>query len=147
MLAFDRACGDKKVINDICFKRFGLRPGYGGFHAVDVLAVREKPYRRGFGIGNQMPEGKNRVIGLPFGKWDNFYLGQPVIAVETEGHGDRHCATGRTRWNRTRGMGNLNGCRLEPVGEKANVETSKHNRDGAEKPLFFFHKSTSVGMN
>lgn len=140
MLAFDRAYGDKKAINNICLKRFGLRPGHGGFHAVNVLAVKEKFYRRGFGAGNQMPEGKNRVIGLPLGKRDDFYLGQPVIAVETEGHSHRHYAPGRTRRNRTGGVGDLDGYRLEPVRKETNINNCQHERAKDKNPALFRHK-------
>ena len=76
MLAFDGTGSHEKTVRHARHERFGIRARHFRFQTANVLAIDEIFQRDGIGIGNQMPDGKRVLIGLPNAERDDLELGQ-----------------------------------------------------------------------
>ena len=119
-LTFEGAGADEEPVNDIGLQRLRPLAGDGRFHAPYVLAVSKKLDRRGSRIGDQMPEGDDRLIGLPLRERNHFHFGE-LRALSSESKKDHRRGVpepGR-RWALR--IGNLKGFVLEPGGKIMNI--------------------------
>ena len=109
------------------FQRERSRAGDGGLHAADALAVGKNVNGHGIRAGNQMPDGRNAVIGLPRSERNDFDFRELEPAAQPEGKRGRDIAPGlHGRSARTEGVINVHASGSGATQEQKSANYREH---------------------